>query len=71
MYGEDSIKAESSLSWHKIFPAVNIREFIDIKKTEIEAQDLAINFDDLTLFSKDNLFDFMPKSLITTGLSTE
>ena len=56
-YGRDSIIAESTVSWHRIFSSVRIYQQIDFKRNEIELQDLAVNFDDITLFAKDNLID--------------
>ena len=49
-FREDSIIAESTISYHNVNTDVAYVEYIYVRKTEIELQDLAISFDDLTLY---------------------
>ena len=56
-YREDSIYHESKFSWHDFNAEVSTKKFIDIKKKEIQTQDLMISFDQLTVYQVDTLFD--------------
>ena len=45
------------MTWIPFAPEIATKETLKVSKTEIELQDLFADFDDMTVFSEDYLFD--------------